>query len=155
MSQAALMELIGKCFSWLAHEPGCELMTDYDHAAFGNAVIVYRLATFAVRIVVDRSQVWVDVGPRDAVEESELWTAMEVAIAFLRQDEVLSGSGSSTPVGINHGASLESQVQEYARVLMAQYPSLVSDFGNEGFSRIKDSLGLFRKRCATQTDLAR
>jgi hypothetical protein len=119
-------ELIKKSFNFLADEYGYSIDREkYSPEAMGNAYVLYKSQSVGIKVVVDRSQVLINIGDLSWPEEN--WFEFGDVVQFFNPEmkEVYDFSRGS----LDNQAYIESQAKRLARILR-QYckPMLRGDF---------------------------
>lgn len=122
-------EIIRANFQLLMDEYGYSIAREvYSSEIMGNAELVLISQTTGIKVVVDRSQVFVNIG--DLSRSEDEWMELSDVVHFYAPTLVDVYSFPTNPQ--NNQDSIESQVERLVRILR-QYcePVLKGDFSNE------------------------
>jgi len=82
MEQYSFIERVKTSFQYLVDDYGFSIANErYDPQSFGNSLVEFRSETTAIRLILDRSQVLVDLGPISWNPNS--WFSLSSVMEFL------------------------------------------------------------------------
>ena len=128
---------VNEKFEFLINDYGCSVATTTAES------IVFQSKNFKCRVVLDRNQVFVDVGP--VVELSD-WFDLGVITAYLTQNSRNGEWEYEIPKGVTTSKATEVQIERLANILQQYIGQIVPLFREKPYKHIKPELMDFWRR---------
>lgn len=137
MKQATSLEQIRKYFGYLFDEYGFNVVAETHFESFGNWVVVLQSDDCRIRIIQDREEISVALGPLWSIPgwQAGPWYDLAVITAFLTQ-------GNSTVE--YRSTTTDRQLEQLAEVLHSRYDQIRELFQGETFRQRQAELELLR-----------
>ncbi len=125
----------------------------YYPEAFGDCLVLMQSRDCRIRVVLDRSQVFIDVGPLaiSALDSSSSWFDLMVIVAFVTQ-----GSSQEPLIyeypddALAPDAKTDWQLSRLSRILQSNWESILNLFSQDVFERKQQELVDFERKRAEE-----
>jgi len=137
IERVAFFDQVKKHFRYLIDDYGFSVVYErYDEKVFGNCIVVFQSKDCRIRVVLDRGDIFVQIGPLSAPAvwspaSSHLWFDLGTIIAFLTQEAKADRAEwfyIPPDEPLDHDARIDWQLNKLADTLQSYGKQILSLF---------------------------
>lgn len=151
MNQSSFARQIIYRFGYLFDDYGFSVVHEEDHSQSGhNAIVVLESPDCRIRVLQEREQILVDVGPLIAPEDwstpaPDLWFGLTYVTGFL-SDGYDQWEYEYPDTSVDHDSRVDRQLIRLAHILLPYCSQIVRLFRSENFAQIQRDLLAYQER---------